>query len=168
MIKVTNNDIIMNVTNKNMYNGYKWLRSILPLHINIHTISISDNHIDGTILPIKEGLFLANTCFLNKNIKDFLPDKFKNWNIIESNNEKLPYEEYDNAFLQGPKLASYEGIDINVLSLSPNKILVQDTFNKRNIDDLEKYNVESVSLQFRHSTIFGGGLHCSTLDLERD
>ena len=35
-------------------------------------------------------------------------------------------------------------------------------------DELEKYNVESIPVQFRHSTIFGGGLHCSTLDLERE
>ena len=157
----------MNITNKNMYNGYRWLRSVLPSYINIHPISITDNHIDGTILPINEGLFLANTCFLSKNIKDFLPSKFKNWNIIESNNEKLPYEKYDNAFLNGPRLASYEGIDINVLSLSPNKILVQDTFSKKNIEKLQKYKINVIPIKFRHSTIFGGGIHCSTLDLER-
>ena len=168
IIKVTDNDIIMNIANKNMYNGYKWLRSILPLYINIHTICVCDNHIDGTILPIKEGLFLANTCFLNKEIRDLLPKKFKKWNIVESNTKKLSYEEYDNSFLQGPKLASYEGININVLSLNPNKILVQDNFNKKNIDELEKYNVESIPIKFRHSTIFGGGIHCSTLDLERE
>lgn len=173
IIKVTNNDMIMNITNKNMYNGYKWLRSVLPSKIKIHTISICDNHIDGTILPINEGLFLANTCFLNKNIKDFLPGKFKNWNVVESNKEKLSYDEYDrdlhkDAFTQGPKLASYEGIDMNVLSLTPNKILVQNTFSRRNIDQLQKYNIEVVPIQFRHSTIFGGGLHCSTLDLERE
>jgi glycine amidinotransferase len=168
IIKVTNSDIIMNIANKNMYNGYKWLRSILPSGINIHTVSISDNHIDGTILPIKEGLFLANTCFLDKKIKDLLPKKFNNWDIVESNTKKLSYDEYDNAFLQGPKLASYEGININVLSLNRNKILVQDNFNKKNIDELEKYNVESIPIKFRHSTIFGGGIHCSTLDLERE
>jgi glycine amidinotransferase len=168
IIKVTDDDIIMNITNKNMYNGYKWLRSVLPSKINIHIICICDNHIDGTILPIKEGLFLANTCFLNKEIRDLLPKKFKKWDVVESNTKKLSYEEYDNAFLDGPRLASYEGIDINVLSLSPNKILVQNTFDKKNIEKLEKYKVEVIPLRFRHSTIFGGGIHCSTLDLERD
>jgi len=167
IIKVTNNDIIMNITNKNMYNGYIWLKSILPNNVNIHTVCICDNHIDGTILPIKEGLFLANTCFLNKNIRDILPKKFNNWDIIESNTKKLPFNEYDDAFLDGPRLASYEGIDINVLSLSPSKIIVQDTFNKSTIDKLNKYNVDAIPIQFRHSTIFGGGLHCSTLDLKR-
>ncbi len=165
-MKVTNNDIIMNIGNRNAYNGYTWLRSVLPDNINLHPINICDNHIDGTILPLREGLFLANTCFLDKAIRDYLPKKFKSWDIIEINETKLDKAVYDQSHLTGPELATWEGMDVNVLSLSPDTVLIQDTF-LRGADILDKHGFNVVTIPFRHSTIFGGGIHCSTLDLRR-
>ena len=165
-IKVTDRDIIMNIGNKNAYNGYLWLKSNIPGNIKIHPVKMCDNHIDGTILPLKEGVFLANTCFLDINIKDFLPEKFKKWDIIISNEKKLDKHVYDQSFLTGPELATWEGMDVNVLSISPDTVIVQDTF-KRGSDMLTKHGFNVISIPFRHSTIFGGGIHCSTLDLIR-
>lgn len=165
-IKVTNTDIIMNIGNRNHYNGYVWLKQILP-KINIHPIYMCDNHIDGTILPIRDGIFLVNTCFLKHDIRYYLPKKFHNWEFIEVNEKKLNPKIYDELLLSGPQLATYEGIDINVLSLSPNKIVVQDSA-VHVIDKLDKRGFEVLPIQFRHGVLFGGGIHCSTLDLERD
>ncbi len=165
-IKVTNNDIIMNIGNRNAYNGYTWLCSVLPDNINVHPINICDNHIDGTILPLREGLFLANTCFLDKEIRDYLPEKFKTWDIIEINETKLDKAIYDQSHLTGPELATWEGMDVNVLSISPDTVLIQDVFT-RGADILEDFGFNVITIPFRHSTIFGGGIHCSTLDLRR-
>lgn len=165
-IKVTPSDIIMNIGNRNHYNGYTWLKNVLP-NVNIHPVYMCDNHIDGTLLPIAPGIFLVNTSFLKKDIKDYLPKKFHNWNFIEVNERKLDMKIYDDALLTGPQLATYEGININVLSISPDKIIIQDNAY-RVIDALTKYNFNIIPIKFRHGVIFGGGIHCSTLDLERD
>lgn len=166
-IKVTDNDIIMNVTNKNSYNGYKWLESILPLNIKLHPITLCDNHIDGTLLPIREGVFIANTCYLKKDIKHYLPNKFKNWKIIESNDKKYDKKIFDKDMLDAPQLASWEGIDMNILSISDDTIVCQDTLDYC-LDELYKNNFNIIPIKFRHGTLFGGGIHCSTLDLERE
>ena len=164
-IKVTDEDIMMNIGNQNHYNGYLWLTKVLP-HKSIHPVHLCDNHIDGTILPLRHGVFLANTCYLDGDIKDYLPNKFKSWKIIEVNDRKLNPEIYDKTTLSGPQLASYEGIDINVLSISPDTVIVQDTAT-RVIDSLLKNGFNVIPIQFRHGTVFGGGIHCTTLDLER-
>ena len=165
-IKVTDNDIIMNVTNKNSYNGYKWLVSVLPTNIKVHPITLCDNHIDGTLLPIREGVFIANTCFLDKDIKHYLPNRFKNWKIINSNDKKYDKNIYDRDVLDIPQLATWEGIDQNVLSISDNTIVCQDTLNYC-LDELYDNGFNIIPVKFRHGNIFGGGIHCSTLDLER-
>ena len=165
-IKVTPEDIIMNIGTQNAYNSYIWLKSLLP-EINVHPVYLCDNHIDGTILPIDEGTFLVNACFLRQDIRSYMPEKFKNWNYIEVNDRKLDPAVYDQSTLTGVQLATYEGIDINVLSISPKKIIVQSSATSV-IDKLEKNGYDLIPIQFRHSTIFGGGVHCSTLDLERD
>ncbi len=166
-IKVTDNDIIMNVSNKNSYNGYKWLESVLPSNIKIHPITLCDNHIDGSLLPIREGIFISNDCYLKKDISYYLPEKFKNWKIIHSNSKKYDKKIYDNDLLTGPLLASKEGIDMNVLSISENTLIVNDKLNYC-LDKLYENNFDIIPIKFRHGSIFGGGIHCSTLDLERE
>lgn len=165
-IKVTSNDIIMNIGNHNHYNGYIWLKKILP-EINIHPVYLCDNHIDGTLLPIRDGVFLVNSCFLKDNIKQYLPKKFHSWHFIEVNERKLDPEIYDKLILTGPQLATYEGIDINVLSISPDKIIVQDSA-VHVMDKLDKNGFTVLPVKFRHGVLFGGGIHCSTLDLCRN
>lgn len=165
-IKVTDKDIIMNIGNHNHYNGYIWLQQVLP-EIKIHPVYLCDNHIDGTLLPIREGVFLVNSCFLNNDIKEYLPQKFRNWEFITVNETKLNPEIYDRLVLTPPQLATYEGIDINILSISPNKILVQDSAVYV-MDKLYKRGFDVLPIKLRHGVLFGGGIHCSTLDLERN
>jgi glycine amidinotransferase len=165
-IKVTDSDIIMNIGNRNHYNGYIWLQRVLPL-IKIHPVYMCDNHIDGTLLPIREGVFLVNSCFLKNDIKNYLPKRFHNWEFITVNEKKLDPKIYDQLILTPPQLATYEGIDMNVLSISPNKIIVQNSA-VHVIDKLDRCGFSVLPIQFRHGVLFGGGIHCSTLDLERD
>jgi len=58
-------------------------------------------------------------------------------------------------------------MDINVLSISENHVLV----NTKSIgvqDVLEKNGFSISTVDLKHSEVFAGGIHCSTLDLERE
>lgn len=156
-------DVIVNVTTYNHYLGYEWVKSLFP-ETNFHLVSITDNHIDGDLLCLKPGVFLVNP--IHKNIKDHLPEKFKNWKIIypESLTENIDVSEMTDL---GLRLASSRGMDINVLSIDENTVVV----NKRAIgviSVLEKNGFTVIPVKLDNGEIFCGGIHCSTLDLVRE
>ena len=73
------------------------------------------------------------------------------------------YSDYNTPFVQ---LCSYRGMDMNVLSISPKKILVnEDAIAVQDI--LYKNGFDVIPVRLRHCELFGGGIHCSTLDLVR-
>lgn len=156
-------DVIVNVTTYNHYLGYEWVKSLFP-ESNFHLVSITDNHIDGDLLCLKPGVFLVNP--IHQNIKDHLPEKFKNWKIIypESLTENIDVSEMTDL---GLRLASSRGMDINVLSIDENTVIV----NKRAvgvISALEKNGFTVIPAKLDNGEIFCGGIHCSTLDLVRE
>ena len=156
-------DVIVNVTTYNHYLGYEWVKSLFP-ETNFYLVSITDNHIDGDLLCLKPGVFLVNP--IHKNIKDHLPEKFKNWKIIypESLTENIDVSEMTDL---GLRLASSRGMDINVLSIDENTVIV----NKRAIgviSVLEKNGFTVIPVKLDNGEIFCGGIHCSTLDLVRE
>ena len=53
-----------------------------------------------------------------------------------------------------------------MLSIDPNTVIV-DRQQTKLMDLLDRYNIEVVPLQLRHSRTLGGGFHCVTLDLIR-
>lgn len=159
-----NDDIICNVSTYNHYLGYKWVKSLFP-NKNFHMIKITDNHTDGTIVPLCEGKFLINTNhFTNHSIDEIrnqLPKKYQEWEFIE------PSFNCDRVINNNIQLASSRGMDINVLSLNNNTVMVSDSaFDTMDILDKHNFNVIPVTLD--NCEIFGGGLHCSTLDLRRE
>jgi hypothetical protein len=81
------------------------VKSFFP-ESNFHLINIADNHIDGALICLSPGKFLVNPKY--KNIKDILPEKFKNWDFI------FPVETTRKT--SGQRLASDEGMDINILT----------------------------------------------------
>ena len=156
-------DVIVNVTTYNHYLGYKWVESFFP-DSTFHMISIADNHIDGAIICLKPGVFLVDPKY--KNLKDILPSKFKSWKFIYP--ENLP----SNIDTKGMtnidiRLASSRGMDINVLSIDENTVIVNDRAIGV-IHSLEKNGFTVIPVQLRHGEIFAGGIHCSTLDINRD
>lgn len=65
------------------------------------------------------------------------------------------------------KLASERGMDLNILSLDSKRVLV----NKNAVhtaDVLDKNGFEVIQVELENGEIFAGGIHCSTLDLERE
>ena len=127
-------------------------------------ITIADNHIDGAIACLRPGVFLCDPKY--KNIKDLLPKKFRSWKFL------YPADLTQNIDISGMtdidiRLASSRGMDINILSIDDSNVIVSDRAIGV-IDILEKNGFNVYTTKLSNSEIFGGGIHCSTLDLVRE
>jgi hypothetical phage protein (possible glycine amidinotransferase) len=153
-------EIIMNIGNANNLQFSKWLSRVL--NKKIHNVFITDNHIDGNIASIAPETILVNDCMLENPIEFYLPDFMKSYKIIKI--PKNSKHEYNTNFTN---IASSEGMSINVLSISPKDIII----NKDDISTLGellyKNDFNLIPIQLRYCRAFGGGIHCSTLDLNR-
>jgi glycine amidinotransferase len=163
-----NNDIICNVSTYNHYLGYKWVESLFP-HKNFYMIKITDNHIDGTLLPLCEGKFLINTNdFTNRSVDEIrkqLPKYYQDWQFIEPKFRKERSQKKKTNI--DIKLASSRGMDINILNIDPNTLMINDDA-KDTMDVLDKNGFNIVPVKLDNCEIFGGGIHCSTLDIHRE
>ncbi|MGN7799385.1 hypothetical protein [Leifsonia sp. 22587] len=153
-------DIIVNVANENHRKGYEWLRRHLEPKHRVHMVyRMSDNHIDSMILALRPGVFLAR----HDGIRDLMPERFKNWKyIVPPPPDAASFPCYDD----GDLVLTSPYIDLNVLSLSPDHVLVnQDCIGLIRTLEGEGFGVTPV--QHRHRRLFGGGFHCFTLDTVR-
>ena len=119
---------------------------------------------DGTIIPLSEGRFLVNTNhFTNYSIDEIrkrMPKQYQDWEYIEPE-----FKDRGKSF--DLQLASSRGMDINILNLDSNTIMVNEE-GKDVMDLLDKYNYNIIPVKLDNCEIFGGGLHCSTLDINRE
>lgn len=156
-----NNDIIFNVSNENHKMGAEWLQRYLGNDYSIHVVEWCDNHIDSTLVPLREGLIMIDK---NKDEKVLatLPDFLKNWDKIYIEHlDKLC--EYSN----NEKLLASNAIDMNVLSIDPNTIICHDIFRPYLQKKLSKYKIDCIPCKMRHSQLQSGAFHCVTLDINR-
>jgi glycine amidinotransferase len=156
-------DILMNIRTKNHELGLKWLQSHLGARYRFHPVALTDNHIDGMLMPLAEGKLLINSGSM-KSMLHLLPSFLKSWDIIEP---KSISEETENG---GVALAS-ANININVLPLSPNETMIFDsTADGDNPlrELLFKHGIETTHTRMRHCRLFDGGVHCASLDLFRE
>lgn len=151
-------DIIFNVAIENHRMGARWLARHLGDEYRVHEVSVADNHIDGTVLPLRPGTLLARA---SANL-DSLPEKLKTWDVIRYEWFDQPVEAEQDGI---PFLAS-QSIGINVLSLDEERVLVQD-IQLPLIHDLEKAGFTPIPCRWRHGRSLGGGFHCMTLDIRR-
>ena len=153
-------DIIVNVANRNHALAIPWLKRNFP-NKRWHVIrNATENHIDSYFAPLKEGVLLVrNECFI-----DMLPDFLKKWKMIvapKPSMNNFPAYDLDDIVLAG------DYIDMNVLSVDGDKIIV-NSLNPDMIKLLEQNGFTPVPVRHRHRKIFGGGFHCFTLDLYRE
>lgn len=163
-------DILFNISNYNHEKWAKWLQRILDnlwLWVTIHKIyNIDDNHIDGKISVLKPWVFLINNLWLNYNIIDKLPEKFKSWEIIFTSDEEFS-KTIKNDDKEYIKLCSRRGSYTNVLSIDENTVLVlEEAINT--IKKLKEKWFNVIPIKLRHCELFGWWLHCATLDIERE
>ena len=157
-------DVIVNVNSYNHYLGLEWLKSFFP-ESRFHMVNIADNHIDGAIVCLKPGVFLVNPEY--KKIVDKMPDCFKKWSYLVPEDIKISPRVKPGMTSLDLQLASSRGMDINIISLDESTVVVNE-LALNVIELLENNNFEVIPVQLDHSEIFGGGVHCSTLDLLRE
>jgi glycine amidinotransferase len=134
-----NDDVIVNISTYNHYLGFKQIKKFFN-NTNFHIIHEFDNHLDGSLTVLRDGIFLVS----NEHIKLFndLPDKFKKWKILIANCSDIKDIDMSGFTDKEVRLASSAGMDLNVLSLDENTVLV----NKRAISiirllEKNKFNV---------------------------
>lgn len=151
-------DLIFNASTENHRMGAEWLARHLDDRYRIHVVDITDNHIDGKILPLRLGVLL-----IRDDVRlDALPAGLRTWKMIRYADFEEPVElEQDGV----PFLAS-QSIGINVLSLDEEHVVVQD-IQKPLIRALERNGFVPIPCRWRHGRSLGGGFHCITLDVRR-
>jgi glycine amidinotransferase len=153
-------DLVVNVSTVNHTLACDWLERHLGERFRIHRVRLVDNHIDSTVLALRPGLLLVRS----PRFAAGLPKPLQSWDMIfppepEDNN----FPEYDEDDL----ILTSRYIDLNVLSLGPDTVLVNEACPEL-IRTLEKRRFTVVPVRHRHRRLFGGGLHCFTLDTVRE
>lgn len=157
-------DIVFNVSTRNHELGAEWLKRHLGNTFRIHTVRITDHHLDGMFLPLKPGTLLINPKSMAGKL-DLLPEPLKKWDTL------VVPEEHKEEYPEGSVLLASSNINVNVLSLNEKQMLVfqeNGTEYSALVRTLERAGFEPIPVQLRHSRLFGGGIHCATLDTVRE
>jgi glycine amidinotransferase len=150
-------DLFFNCSTQNHRLGLQWLTRHVGSAYRIHEIFVADNHVDSRILPLRPGLLLVH-----EGVRvEALPPPIRDWDTIVY--ERLEKDTYPSG---GAPLMASTSIGMNVLSLDPERVLVQDIQTKL-IRDLERSGLTPIPCRWRHGRRLGGGLHCLTLDIRR-
>jgi len=155
-------DVVMNVGTKNHELGFYWLKRHLEGRFRIHPARICDTHIDGHFVPISPGKLLVNEGAMY-GMYELLPEPLKKWDRIPILDQSIQFD-YPDDHLQ---MATNVGMSVNVLSLDERRILIRDNATLT-IKALERAGFEPIPIRLRHSELFGGGIHCTTVDVRRE
>jgi N-dimethylarginine dimethylaminohydrolase len=174
-------DILYLVSSTGNHKAAKWLAHTLGDEYKIHlTHTYRSSHLDSTILPLCEGVVLLNGFRVTEST---CPEVFRNWDKIYFT-DVVPVPETEIFFHEQVRLPIYQellsmGVEshlnsmsspwagLNVLSISPDTVLVHDR-QLPLIKTLEAKKFTVIPVQMRHCYTMLGGLHCTTLDLERN
>jgi len=152
-------DIIFNVGNENHRLGMIWLQRHLGERFRVHEVAVTDNHIDGMFLPLRPGVLLMKGAMYEK--RHLLPKPLQTWDVIRfADEDHYVGDDYD-------LLLASKGINVNVLSLDERHVVINELASQT-IRTLEKHKFVPVPLRLRHSRIYSGAFHCSSLDIYRD
>ncbi|MFI9721861.1 glycine amidinotransferase [Streptomyces sp. NPDC052396] len=154
-------DVFINVSTANHALGYDWLERHLAGRLRVHRLdALATDHIDSTVLALRPGLLLVRS----PQIAERLPKRLQSWDMIfppEPRDNQFPVYEDDDLVLTS------RYIDLNVLSVSPDTVLVNSACPEL-MRTLERHRLTVVPVRHRHRRLFGGGLHCFTLDTVRE
>jgi N-dimethylarginine dimethylaminohydrolase len=157
-----------------------------PNH-RVHIVT-TGGHIDGCFSPVKPGLIVS--------IEDIstYAHTFPGWEVVylpnESWNKMQPFldlkeknqgkwwikgSEYDDELTEYVEtwLQDWVGyveesvFDVNILSIDQKNVIVNG-YNKKAFDAFERHRVTPHICPLRHRYFWDGGVHCVTLDLDRD
>ncbi|MFI9811225.1 glycine amidinotransferase [Saccharothrix variisporea] len=154
-------DLLVNISTANHAAACDWLERHLDGRFRIHRVhGLADNHIDSMVLALRPGLLLVRT----PQIAEALPEPLRKWDMIfppEPRGNNFPVYDDDDLILTSPY------IDLNVLSIDPTTVMVNEACPEL-AQVLERRGFTVVPVRHRHRRLFGGGLHCFTLDTVRE
>jgi glycine amidinotransferase len=116
-------------------------------------------HIDVSIVALRPGLLI-----LNPKYSQLVPEfvnlfRMNDWEVIDavppSGTEQPPYS------------MCHESLGYNVLSLDPKTVCVEAN-EKAFMEQLDGLGFDVIPVPFIDVSMFGGALHCATLDVERE
>jgi len=154
-------DLVVNIATANHALACDWLERHLAGRYRVHRMHrLTANHIDSMVLALRPGTLLVR----HAGVADFLPERLRTWDMIiapEPDESSFPEYDDDDLILTSPY------IDLNVLSVDQDTVLVNEACPQL-MRTLERHGFTSVPVRHRHRRLFGGGLHCFTLDTVRD
>ncbi|MEV7229900.1 glycine amidinotransferase [Polymorphospora sp. NPDC051019] len=154
-------DIVVNVSTANHALACDWLERHLEGRFRIHRVfRLSDSHIDSMVLALRPGVLLVRS----EAVAQALPEPLRKWKMIIP---PLPTENTFPRYDDDDLVLTSPFIDMNVLSVSPDTVLVNDACPDL-MRTLERHGFTTVPVRHRHRRLFGGGFHCFTLDTVRE
>jgi len=156
-------DVVMNVSTENHRMGARWLQRHLGERFRVHTVSITDHHIDGMFIPLRPGTLLINPSTMLDKL-DLLPEPLQRWDTLV-----LPERDSSRYPTDATLLAS-DNIPVNVLPVDQERVIVFDIEGLQYTKlcrVLERKGFTPIPIRLRHSRLFAGGAHCATLDKVR-
>ncbi len=139
--------------------GIDWLRVHYGDTLRFHKVEFDDYraiHIDATWVPLRPGLALTNPDRPMTTVPEILRDS--DWTFLDAPRSTLPERH--------PQFASYQWLSMNMLSLGPDKVIVE-AHETPTIEMLAAEGIEAIPCPFRSNYRFGGSFHCATVDVRR-
>ena len=141
----------------------KWLRNLLkPIGIRVHEIKFpydfAPSHIDCTFVVLAPHLVLTNPerPIAEEDKKIWIDN---GWQFIDA---PLPDNPHRPIFSQ-----SSQWLSMNLLSIDEQTVVVEEQeIGLQTL--LKKHGFKVIAIPFRHVYEFGGSIHCSTWDIERE
>jgi len=174
-------DLLYLVSKSGNRKGGRWLQGVLGPDYRVHyTDTYRSSHLDSTIMPLREGLVLLNKLRVSP---ETCPAVLSDWEqIYFAEAAPVPAAEVDfHERVRVPvarRLAAMgiettldqltsPWIGLNLLVVKPGLVMVtnpQPALER----ELSRHGIDSIAIRMRHAFSMLGGLHCTTLDVERD
>jgi len=144
--------------------GINWLRRHFePQGVRVHEVAFDGNpqpwHIDVSVITPRPGLVIQNPKELPLTPEFHELFRINGWEVVLAE----PHARTK----QHPRSFCSVNLAYNTFSLGPNVICVEAA-EVRLMDQLDKLGAEVIPVDFFEVSPFGGGLHCSTLDIFRE
>ncbi len=130
------------------------------------TWGFGGGHIDVLLLPLRPGLFVHNPDKPIATPELLQLIKQNDWEIIEA---ARPSHVYPNKISSwgGSGVPSTSWISMNTLSIDEKTVCVE-SHEVAYIEQLTKLGFDVVEIPYDKAEIFGGSLHCTTIDVYRE
>ncbi|VDI71478.1 glycine amidinotransferase [Mytilus galloprovincialis] len=150
--------------------GIDWLRRhVKSRGYRVHEVHFPEDmdpvHIDASLVPLvpptneRKGILITPPDRpMRKDDKDKI-FKGSSWEIIDA--------PFPNSMIVPECCESTAWLSINMLMVGPDKAIVEET-ELPLINLLESLGIKCIRVPYRDSYIFGGSIHCQTLDVRRN